>query len=366
MDRENESPAREPLRPRDDADDRNESLDARFSQLLADSLPGVAYLFDADGALLWWNRNLERVTGYTSRELAGASLVSFVPPDERLLVVERMRQVMEAGKASVEANLVALDGHATPHLFSGHRVEFAGAPCLIGMGLDLTELKRTEQGLRQSEARKAAILEAALDCIIAIDHEEWILEFNPAAEQCFGYRREDAIGRRMSELIVPPAFRETHAQGMRRYLATGQGRVLGRRIEMPAMRSDASVFPAEISIVPTILDGRPIFTAYLRDVTERRRAEHALRESEHRFRAIFEQSPLPMLIYAPDGSVRQGNHASERLYGITVADMNRLGYRLFEDAQVIDGGAMSAVERAFGGETTWAPPIYYQSMARFP
>ncbi len=138
------------------------------------------------------------------------------------------------------------------------------------------ERRRTEEELRRSEARKAAILEAALDCIITIDHEERILEFNPAAERTFGHARDAVLGQRMGELIVPPRYREAHRQGLRRYLATGEGPVLGRRIEMPALRADGTEFPAEISIVPTVLDGQPIFTGYLRDITDHQRAEEEI------------------------------------------------------------------------------------------
>ena len=114
------------------------------------------------------------------------SALELVDPSERELVALRVRKVMEEGRASVEGHLVAKDGAKTPFFFSGHRVEFAGSPCLLGMGLDLTDLKRTEQKLQLSEARKAAILEASLDCIITIDHEERVLEFIPAAERTFG------------------------------------------------------------------------------------------------------------------------------------------------------------------------------------
>src|SRR5262249_34430083 len=90
--------------------------------------------------------------------------------------------------------------------------------------------KEAEAELRCSEARKGAILEAALDGIITIDHEERILEFNPAAEKTFGHARAAVLGRRLSELLIPPAYRAAHQAGMRRYLTTGEGAVLGRRV----------------------------------------------------------------------------------------------------------------------------------------
>jgi PAS domain S-box-containing protein len=146
--------------------------------------------------------------------------------------------------------------------------------------IDIDERKRAEQELRRSEARKAAILDSALDCIVTIDHEGCITEFNPAAERTFGYPRHEVLGQQLADVIIPPALRERHRQGLARYLATGETRVLGRRIEMTAIRADGSEFPTELAITRIPLDGPPSFTGYLRDITERKRAEEELRRSE--------------------------------------------------------------------------------------
>jgi len=151
---------------------------------------------------------------------------------------------------------------------------------IVERGLMEEKLRQEEQELKQSEARKAAILESALDCIVTIDHEGCITEFNPAAEHTFGYRRVDVMGRHLADIMIPPALREKHRQGFARYLATGEARVLGRRIEMTAVRADGSEFPVELAITRIPLDGPPSFTGYLRDITERKRAEQALRRSE--------------------------------------------------------------------------------------
>jgi len=140
-------------------------------------------------------------------------------------------------------------------------------------------LREEEAELKRSEARKTAILNSALDCIVTIDHEGRITEFNPAAERTFGYKRDDIVGMRMVDTIVPPLYRQMHQRGFDRYLATGSGSVLGRRIEMTALRGDGSEFPVEIAITRVPLDGPPSFTGYLRDITERKRAEEDLRRS---------------------------------------------------------------------------------------
>ena len=141
-------------------------------------------------------------------------------------------------------------------------------------------LGQEERELKRSEVRKAAIVDSALDCIVTIDHEGCITELNPAAEHTFGYRRDQVLGKHLADVIIPPSLRMKHRQGFARYLATGETRVLGRRIEMTAVRADGSEFPVELAITRIPLEGPPSFTGYLRDITERRQAEQELRRSE--------------------------------------------------------------------------------------
>jgi len=151
---------------------------------------------------------------------------------------------------------------------------------LAERGLIEERLGREERELKRSEVRKTAIVDSALDCIVTIDHEGCITEFNPAAEHTFGYRRDEVLGKHLADVIIPPSLREKHRQGFARYLATGKARVLGKRIEMTAVRADGSEFPVELAIARIPLEGPPSFTGYLRDITERKQAEQALRRSE--------------------------------------------------------------------------------------
>lgn len=123
------------------------------------------------------------------------------------------------------------------------------------------------------EELNRAILDSALDCIITMDAEGRVREFNPAAERVFGYRRDEAVGRELAELIVPPPLRERHRQGLAHYLKTGEGPVLGRRIEIAAVRADGCEILVELAITAIRIAGVPMFTAYLRDITERVRTE---------------------------------------------------------------------------------------------
>jgi PAS domain S-box-containing protein len=141
------------------------------------------------------------------------------------------------------------------------------------------KLVQEEGELKRSEARKAAIVDSALDCVLTIDHEGCITEFNPAAEHTFGYRRDEVLGMPLANVIIPLSLREKHREGFAHYLATGEARVLGKRIETTAVRADGSEFPVELAISRIKLEGPPAFTGYLRDITERKRAEQELRRS---------------------------------------------------------------------------------------
>ncbi len=123
------------------------------------------------------------------------------------------------------------------------------------------------------EGLNRAILDSALDCIITMDASGIVREFNPAAERVFGYRREEAVGRELAELIIPPALRERHRKGLEHYLKSGEGPLLGRRIEIAAIRADETELLVELAITAYRIGDEPIFTAYLRDITDRVRTE---------------------------------------------------------------------------------------------
>jgi PAS domain S-box-containing protein len=173
---------------------------------------------------------------------------------------------------------------------------------------EIAEHRRAEEALRESEARKRAILESALDAIISIDHEGTIVEFNAAAEKVFGYSRAEVLGRQLAETIIPPSLRERHRRGVAHYLATGEGPVLGKRIEMPAMRANGTEFPVELAVTRIDLEGSRMFTAYLRDISDRKRAEA-------RFRLAVESAPNAMVMVSQEGKIVLVNSQTEKLFG---------------------------------------------------
>jgi PAS domain S-box-containing protein len=142
--------------------------------------------------------------------------------------------------------------------------------------------RQAEEEVRANESRLRAMLESALDAVVTIDHSGRILGWNHAAETTFGYRADEAVGHDMADLIVPPSLRPAHRRGLARFLETEQPVVLDRRLELTGLHRNGAEFPIELAITRIGLPGLPTFTAYLRDITDRRRVEEDLRESRAR------------------------------------------------------------------------------------
>ncbi|MBA3392268.1 MAG: PAS domain S-box protein [Deltaproteobacteria bacterium] len=144
------------------------------------------------------------------------------------------------------------------------------------------------QGARvaqNSPALASALVESSLDCVIAIDHQGRIIEFNHAAEKTFGYRRVDVLGKNMAKLLVPEHLRHRHNDGLGKYLATGVPKNLGRRLELSAQRADGTEFPIELSINRVETDP-PIFAGFLRDITDRVEAQREIERTMERFELV--------------------------------------------------------------------------------
>jgi PAS domain S-box-containing protein len=135
------------------------------------------------------------------------------------------------------------------------------------------------RGGRESEARQGAILEAAQDAIITMDQQLNIREFNPAAEQMFGYARIDILGRNV-ELLLPAPDREQHLKALNEYMTTGRGALTGRQLELRGQRADGTDFPLELTVARIGADSRAVITGFFRDITERRALEEQLRQSQ--------------------------------------------------------------------------------------
>ncbi|MCR9247371.1 MAG: PAS domain S-box protein [bacterium] len=210
---------------------------------------------------------------------------------------------------------------------------------------DLSAIRAQQIESERNAALKTATIDCALDCVITIDQTGAIVEFNPAAEQTFGYEKDLVVGQRLADLIIPENYRAAHEAGLRRYLDTGEGPVLNTRLELTALRSDGTEFPVELAISPIEVDGQALFTAYLRDITERRAAEQELndaraaaeRASQYKSRFLAGMSheirtPLTAIVgYADLLTQPRRNETSIAEWGARIQDNTRYLLSLVND-----------------------------------
>ncbi len=221
----------------------------------------------------------------------------------------------------------------------------AGAALLAQTaGRRAREAEAANAALRRSEARKGAIVEASLDAIVMMDHHGNIVEFNAAAEDTFGYSRAQAVGRPLADLMIPKHLRERHRQGLEAYLATGEGPVVGRRIELTALRSDQSEFPVEIGIIAVHAE-LPLFMGFIRDLSEQKRAE----EARSRLAAIVSSSHDAIIGHTLDGVITSWNKGAERVFGYAAEEVLGKPIAILHPAACADEEAQ-AVERLRRGE----------------
>lgn len=172
-------------------------------------------------------------------------------------------------------------------------------------------LELREFTLREREARLRATLDSALDAIVSIDSSGRLIDVNPAAEAIFGWKKDELLGRLVSETLIPPVHRHAHDQGLARFIETGQQRILNQRVEITALRHDGSEFPVELTITSIRQDDKDLFTAYLRDITQRRLADEQLRLAA----GVFTHAREAIMITNLEGTIIDVNDAFTRITG---------------------------------------------------
>src|ERR671917_1218625 len=186
--------------------------------------------------------------------------------------------------------------------------------------------RQVDEKLRKSEARYRTVLDAAFDAIVTITPKGIVRWFNRGAERIFAHKAEEVIGQPVT-LLMPERYRELCVAGLHRYLRTGEARVVGGTTELVALRKDGSEFPIEMSLGETYEDGERLFTGVIRDITERKRTEDALREARDRFRTIFDHAPIGVAMVSLEGRYLQVNRSLCEILGYTEEELQALTWQ---------------------------------------
>ncbi len=266
---------------------------------------------------VWWNEAFRTVFGYRTEEIEPGveSRNERIHPDEKHRVVNGVEAFIKGGGEywSDEYRFRRHDGAFAHVLDRGYVVrDEKGKPVrMIGAMTDISQRRHTEAPGIGGEPHQQAILEVAPDAIVTIDHEGKIAEWNPAAEKLFGYRRADVLGKDLGESIIPARWQEQHRAGLKHLLTAGagSGAIVGRRVELKAKRADGGEFPIEMAVTRIATEGQPLFAGFLRDITERQRAEMELQ----RLAAFPRWNPNPVFEFSADGALTYFNDAAQAL-----------------------------------------------------
>ena len=270
------------------ARDAERSESRRLIEAIVEHSPAVIYVKDLAGRYLMVNRryaeifHLDRgdVIGKTDHEIfPKAAADAFRAMDER---------VASADQPLTEEETAPLDDgpHSYISVKSPLRYESGRPYAVFGISTDVTDQRRAEEALRASEQRNRLIVEAALDAVITIDSAGAVTGWSPQAEKTFGWTQDEVLGRPVDEVIMPERYRDAHRQGLARYLATGEARVLNQRIELSALHRNGREFPVELSITPIREGGAVSFSAFVRDITDRKLADLRLQTQLERLHLL--------------------------------------------------------------------------------
>ncbi len=192
---------------------------------------------------------------------------------------------------------------------------------------------RSQEELKESEQRVRLIINTALDAVIMTNSEGIITEWNKQAEIIFGWTYKEAVGKQMSEMIIPQEYRAAHQSGMNRFLTTGEQRIMNKRIEITALNKSQEVFPIELTVTAQSSKGKTYFTAFARNITERVRDGEKLRESEEQFRQLA--NSIPQLAWMADetGWIFWYNQRWYDYTGTTFEQMQGWGWEKVHDPE---------------------------------
>ncbi len=329
---------------------------------MVDALMGhmseAALVLETDGTILYASPAAERIFGYASPDLEGANIAVLMPKTKvkrRPAAPPLSRWMNLPGVHGRGRDVMGLtrSGEIVPLRVRVAEATVGGRPRLLVAIRDISERKTAMDRLRATQARLAHIVEAAEDAIISVDGDQCIVLFNQGAERMLGYSAQEVLGRRL-EILMPKRFRAGHARHVAGFAAKPKPRRMGERGEIIARRKNGEEFEAEASILGFESEGQHYYTAVLRDVSERKKRERALGESEQLFRAVFDQTFQLAAILRPDGTVIKLNQTAAAVGGVPAEEM--IG-RSFAEAPWWGGraGARRRVEdalrRAAAGET---------------
>ncbi|HVF77463.1 MAG TPA: PAS domain S-box protein, partial [Solirubrobacteraceae bacterium] len=230
-----------------------------------------------DGFFTSVNPAVEHILGWSVEQFLARPFIDMVHPDDRAATLAEVERLAEGQVTFSFVNRYeASDG--SYRWLDWTAIVPPDEDLMYASARDVTERKLAEAALAASEARTREILETAADAFVAIDAAGMIIDWNFQAQAAFGWTRDEALGRELADTIIPESYRAAHRRGLQRFLASGEPRVLNKRLELSALHRDGQEFPVELTIARRQTDVGYAFNAFLRDISDRHAAEEQIKQ----------------------------------------------------------------------------------------
>ncbi|MEP0940375.1 MAG: PAS domain S-box protein [Rhizobiaceae bacterium] len=263
-----------------------EHIAARFGAVIHSTTDGIVVV-DQYGVIEQVNPALEQMFDHASKDLIGNSVACLMGPENAVKLANDIGNFLEDGVSQLvgrpfESEGMTRQGQLFPIELSISDFKVGDQQHFTGIIRDISSRHRGLENERAALARYQDVVTSALDAIVVINDEGTIVEFNPAAEEIFGFKHNDVVGKELAQTIVPNQHRGAHRKGMEHYLETGEGPVLNQRIEIDAVTADDRSIMIELAIKETMGPEGRLFFGYMRDITDKKAAETALVEAKER------------------------------------------------------------------------------------
>ena len=318
----------------------NEELELQVG--LLQRIPVAAWTIKPDGTPDFVNQSWLEYTGQTLEYLRSEpeAWMTAIHPDDRERASTSYWDGIHSGQGlTMEARFrQAQDGTYRWHLNRAVALRDAEGRILrfVGTSTDIEEVKQSQENLRKAEEKTRLIIDTALDAVITMDAHGTITSWNKQAEIVFGWSNSEAIGRLMAEMIIPERHRMAHERGLRNFLATGDGPIFRRRVEFTAVRRGDVEFPVELEVSPMMLGQDWVFSAFIRDITDAKRAEAKLRESELKLRQMTETIPEMLWSATAAGTIDYCNARVLDYTGFSAQEIMGNGWRQLLHPEDVD------------------------------
>jgi len=303
---------------------RRES-EQRFRVLANSATDGIIF-FDSRGEIFFWNQGAEKIYGYDYKEMLGTTAEAIMPEDLRESQLNYFKLLPGAAAGFPDRTFEFFGLHKNGARFpvevslSSGRAGNALFYCAIVR--NISERKKVEEALRESEERFRVLAESLPEGIIAVDTAGVIVFWNTGAQNLFGYTRDEALGQ-PSTLLLPERLHQTEKEGLNMLRQQGFSSFLGRMVQGSALRKDGTEFTDELSVGPWPTRQGLYYVAIIRNITERLKAEQALKDSEQRFKELADSLPQTVFELNPEGIITFVNRTALEAFGYTPADIDK-------------------------------------------